>query len=196
MTLREALSLLEAEGTIYREDRRGWFISPKPLVYDPSQALNFTHQALAQDRKPETKLIAAKTMIANKQASKLLNLAPFSDVYHIDSVYYLDERPVAFVTSYIRSDLFPKLLEHDLHLSLTDIYQEHYEQAYQQIRYRMTASSLMGPIAQALRATSGSPATLIERVNYNRDGVLLDCRLELWRHDAICIESIANLNVG
>lgn len=35
VTLREALSLLEIEGKIYREDRRGWFISPPPLSYDP-----------------------------------------------------------------------------------------------------------------------------------------------------------------
>lgn len=50
VTLREALSLLEAEGKIYREDRRGWFISPAPLRYDPTQTLNFTNMALAQNR--------------------------------------------------------------------------------------------------------------------------------------------------
>lgn len=39
VTLREALSLLEAEGVVYREDRRGWFISPEPLRYDLSKVL-------------------------------------------------------------------------------------------------------------------------------------------------------------
>lgn len=50
VTLREALSLLEAEGRIYREDRRGWFISPEPLRYDPTQTLNFPNMAKAQNR--------------------------------------------------------------------------------------------------------------------------------------------------
>ncbi len=60
VTLREALSLLEAEGRIYREDRRGWFISPEPLRYDPTQTLNFPNMAKAQNRVPKTELVAAK----------------------------------------------------------------------------------------------------------------------------------------
>lgn len=192
VTLREALSLLEAEGKVYREDRRGWFISPEPLIYDPNQALSFSAMALAQHRKPDTKLITAKSMLANKFASKLLKLAPFSHVYSIDRVRYLDERPVAFVTNYVQPTLFPNLLEHDLNASLIDVYRDQYQQEYQCIRYRITASSLMSTTAQALRATSGSPATLVEKMRYNQDGLLLDCALEFWRHDAMCIESVVN----
>ncbi|HCH01913.1 MAG TPA: phosphonate utilization transcriptional regulator PhnR [Vibrio sp.] len=195
VTLREALSLLEAEGKVYREDRRGWFISPEPLIYDPSQSAGFTEMAFAQQRKPETKLITAKSMLANKQASKQLNLKPFSNVYCIDRVRYLDDRPVAFVTTYAHPDLFPNLLEHDLSASLIDVYRQHYHQEYQAIRYRITASSLMGQTAQALRATSGSPATLVEKIRYNQDGILLDCAFEFWRHDAMCIESVADFNI-
>ena len=35
ITLREALGQLEAEGLIYREERRGWFVSPRRLAYNP-----------------------------------------------------------------------------------------------------------------------------------------------------------------
>lgn len=195
VTLREALSLLEAEGRVYREDRRGWFISPEPLIYDPSQSTSFTEMAFAQQRKPKTKLITAKSMLANKQASKQLNLKPFSNVYCIDRVRYLDDRPVAFVTTYVHPNLFPSLLEHDLNDSLIEVYRQHYYQEYQAVRYRITASSLMGETAQALRATSGSPATLVEKMRYNQDGILLDCTFEFWRHDAMCIESVANFNI-
>ncbi len=114
VTLREALSLLESEGKLYREDRRGWFISPEPLRYDPTQTLNFTGMALAQNRQPRTELLAAKAMLASKQASKLLSLAPFSDVYRVDRVRYLEDRPVVFVTNFIRPELFPNLLDFDL----------------------------------------------------------------------------------
>ncbi|HBV77372.1 MULTISPECIES: phosphonate utilization transcriptional regulator PhnR [Vibrio] len=195
ITLREALSLLEAEGQIYREDRRGWFISPDPLVYDPTQTLNFTNMALSQGRVPETQLVSAKSMLANKQAATLLDLAPFADVYRFDCVRYLDDRPVVFVTNFVRPDIFPKLLSHDLTQSLTDIYREHYGQVYQRIRYRVSTTSLLGNMAKALRATAGSPATLVERVNYNQKGELIDCDLEYWRHDAMCIESVAELNI-
>ncbi|AIS56947.1 MULTISPECIES: phosphonate utilization transcriptional regulator PhnR [Vibrio] len=194
VTLREALSLLEAEGRIYREDRRGWFISPEPLKYDPTQTLNFTNMALAQNRSPQTELIAAKGILANKQAASLLGLQPFSDVYKVDRVRYLEDRPVVFVTNYIRPELFPNLLDFDLSKSLTDIYRDHFGMVYQKIRYRISTSSLLGDTAQALRATSGTPAMVVERINYNQHGELIDCDIEYWRHDAISIESIAVLN--
>lgn len=194
VTLREALSLLEAEGKIYREDRRGWFISPETLRYDPSQTLNFTNMALAQNRQPNTELLSAKAVIANKQATKLLNLKPFSDVYRVDRVRYLENRPVVYVTNYIRPELFPNLLDFDLSNSLTDIYREHFGTQCQTIRYRITTSSLLGETAQALRATAGTPAMVVERVNYNQNGDLIDCDIEYWRHDAISIESVAQLS--
>ncbi|GAL04713.1 2-aminoethylphosphonate uptake and metabolism regulator [Photobacterium aphoticum] len=193
VTLREALSLLEAEGRIYREDRRGWFISPSPLRYDPSQTLNFTNMALAQQRTPNTVLLSAQSTVANKHAAQLLDLQPFSTVYQVDRVRYLENRPVVYVTHYIRPEFVPELLRHDLTTSLTDIYREHYGMVYQSIRYRITTSTLLGDTAQALRATSGTPAMVVERINYNQHGELIDCDIEYWRHDAISIESFATL---
>ncbi|GHA56402.1 phosphonate utilization transcriptional regulator PhnR [Photobacterium aphoticum] len=193
VTLREALSLLEAEGRIYREDRRGWFISPSPLRYDPSQTLNFTNMALAQQRTPNTVLLSAQSTVANKHAAQLLDLQPFSNVYQVDRVRYLENRPVVYVTHYIRPEFVPDLLRHDLTTSLTDIYREHYGMVYQSIRYRITTSTLLGETAQALRATSGTPAMVVERINYNQHGELIDCDIEYWRHDAISIESFATL---
>ncbi|MGF1750056.1 MULTISPECIES: phosphonate utilization transcriptional regulator PhnR [Vibrio] len=193
VTLREALSLLEAEGRIFREDRRGWFISPEPLKYDPTETLNFTNMALSQHRQPKTTLVAAKAMMATKKAAELLQLPPFSDIFRVDRVRYLEDRPVVFVTNYIRTEQFPNLLSHDLSLSLTDIYREQYGVVYSQVKYRVSTTSLLGEMAQALRATSGTPAMMVERINYNQHGELIDCDIEYWRHDAISIESVAQL---
>src|SRR5471030_2592527 len=37
VTLRQALQQLEAEGLVYRENRRGWFVSPQRIRYDPTR---------------------------------------------------------------------------------------------------------------------------------------------------------------
>ncbi len=193
VTLREALSLLEAEGKVFREDRRGWFISPEPLCYDPTQTVNFTNMALSQGRIPKTEILSVKRMLAPKKAVDLLKLAPFSEVYQVNRVRYLEDRPVVYVTHYIRPEFFPNLLSFDLSQSLTDIYREHYGMTYQKTRYRVSTSSLLGQSVQPLRATSGSPAMAIERVNYNQYDELIDCDIEYWRHDALRIESTAEL---
>lgn len=190
VTLREALSLLEAEGRIYREDRRGWFISPLPLRYDPTQNLTFEQLAKTQQRIPMVQLLSAKSRLANQQASHLLQLKPFSEVYHLERVRCLEQRPVAFVTHYVNPERFPNLLTLDVSQSLTLLYQQHFFTECATIRYRITSRSLLGEMAQALRTTQGTPATVIERIRYDAKGELIDAEVSYWRHDAIVIESL------
>jgi len=193
VTLREALSLLESEGKIYREDRRGWFISPEPFNYDPTSCLDFLSRAKEQGRRPDTDLLSAKSLLATKRPTLLLQLPPFSDVYQLKRVRYLEGRPIAYVENYSKSELFPKLLNFDLSMSLTEIYREEYgiERCFS--RYRISSTSLFDTLAHALRATSGTPALLVERVNFDQKNNIIDCDIEYWRHDAVCIESFTQL---
>lgn len=194
VTLREALSILEAQGVIFREDRRGWFISPPRLKYDPAQPLPFNELALSQNRKPTVEVLSATTAMASKQATSSLKLAPFSDVHCLNRLRYLEQRPIAYVTSYIKTDMFPELLSHDLSSSLTSILRTNYATRYANVQYRIVTTSLIGEVSQALRTTSGVPAILVERVHRNAQGDLVDCHFEYWRHDAISIESMAQRN--
>ncbi|WP_375748507.1 UTRA domain-containing protein [Vibrio sp. HN007] len=193
VTLREALSVLEAEGRIFREDRRGWFISPAPFKYDLTSTSDFHVMALDQGRKPDTEVVLAKSMLASKEAATLLDLPPFSDVYCVERVRHLEERPVVYVRHFIKQIPFPGLLEHDLGFSMAEIYEKNYGVACQKSRYKIRMISLIGEMAQALNATPGTPALLVERYNYSADGALIECSLEYWRHDAMCIESISEL---
>lgn len=193
VTLREALRSLEADARLYREDRRGWFVCPTPLRYDPRLTLNFATMAKQQGREALTELLQAKSTFANKQTAALLQVPMLTPVYHLTRVRYLDQRPVVYVVNYIKADYFKHLLEHDFIQSLTATYQQHYGVHYQRTHYRVSTTSLFAEAAQVLRATAGSPAMLVERINYDQQGRLIDCDLEYWRHDAICIESVAEL---
>lgn len=193
VTLREALSLLEAEGKIYREDRRGWFISPESFSFDPGSKASFTRQAIAQSRIPKIDVLAAKSLLATKLPTSLLELPPFSDVHQLKRVYSLEERPVAYVENYNKPKMCPNFLNNDLSRSLSEIFKEEYGIDYSSSRYKISSTSLFGELALALRATAGTPALLIERVNYDQNGQIIDCDVEYWRHDAVCIESIVQL---
>jgi DNA-binding GntR family transcriptional regulator len=56
ITLREALSQLESQGLIYREVRKGWFISPPRIIYNPLQRSHFHAMALEQGREAQTEV--------------------------------------------------------------------------------------------------------------------------------------------
>ncbi|KLV08552.1 MULTISPECIES: phosphonate utilization transcriptional regulator PhnR [Photobacterium] len=194
VTLRESLALLEAEGKLYREDRRGWFVSPQPLRYDPTYTTNFPEMARQQGRTARSELIQARLIPASRRAASLLKVPPLSEVYRIDRVRFLENRPVVVVTNFILPRFFPGLLERSFTHSLTTIYREEYGVLYSKTRYRVRTTSLLGDTAQHLRATAGSPAMLVERLNYDQHGNVIDCDLEYWRHDAISIESTATLD--
>ncbi len=54
VTLRQALGQLEAEGRIYRSNRRGWFVTPARLSYEPSRDVGFTRYVAEQGFVPKT----------------------------------------------------------------------------------------------------------------------------------------------
>ena len=60
VTVRQALTRMEAEGLIFREERRGWFVSPPRVHYDPTANTSFTKSIAEQGR-------AAGTQILSKQ---------------------------------------------------------------------------------------------------------------------------------
>ncbi|MBF9002907.1 MULTISPECIES: UTRA domain-containing protein [Vibrio] len=188
VTLREALSLLESEGAIYREDRRGWFIAAPPLSYDPNQLVSFRELTAQQNRVGYTMVISNQSQMANKAANRLLGLAPFSDMQRIERVRHLDKRPVAYVTSYLIADVSTHLENIDVQHSLTDVLHQEFGVDWQKIEYRILVGSLQGDIAVALYATEGTPALVIEKVLYDTHGSKVRADVEYWRHDVVVLQ--------
>ncbi|MBF1858194.1 GntR family transcriptional regulator, partial [Pseudomonas aeruginosa] len=58
ITLREALQQLETEGLVYRENRRGWFVAPPRIRYNPTRTTGFMEYVSAQGRQPRTETLA------------------------------------------------------------------------------------------------------------------------------------------
>ena len=194
ITLRESLSSLEADGLVYREDRRGWFVSPERVIYDPTVSSNFHTIATEQGRVPETRLIYADRVPATARVQKLLKIPPLSPVYRLQRLRSVDGRTVLYVENYINPAYFPNLLEHDLARSLSDVYQEHYQRQYGRVSFSLYPVGLNAEASSHLKVTSGSSGLLIERTNYDRSGVLIDCDFEYWRQDAVVVKAETDIN--
>ena len=190
ITLREALVQLEAQGLIYREERRGWFISPPRLAYDLMRRSHFHAMVQAQGRVPETMVISARLQPASAQVCELLRLPALSSVIQICRARRIDQRLVLYVEHYLNPDYFPQILEFDLNQSLTELYASHYGIRYGQVRFEMLPTALPMDAAAALKVSIGSPALRIARVNHDQHGRLIDCDLEYWRHDAIHVSAV------
>ncbi|WP_369789157.1 UTRA domain-containing protein [Rouxiella sp. WC2420] len=188
ITLREALSQLEAQGLIYREVRRGWFISPPRILYNPLQRSHFHAMAKEQGRIAQTELIDASQIKGSDSLCQKLNLPPQSEIYCIRRLRYIDGRAVLYVEHYLNPQFFPDIINDDLTRSLTDLYLSRYGIKYGRVRFDMVPTRLPTEASNALKVTSGSPALVITRINRDQQDRIIDCDLEYWRYDALQID--------
>lgn len=192
ITLREALVQLEAQGLIYREERRGWFISPPRLAYDLMRRSHFHAMVQAQGRHAETQVISARLQPASAKICEKLQLPALSSVIQVCRARRIDGRLVLYVEHYLNPAYFPGILEYDLNLSLTELYATRFGLRYGQVRFEMVPTALHADACAALKVSLGSPGLCISRVNYDQQGRLIDCDLEYWRHDAIHVSAVAD----
>ncbi|WP_122689707.1 UTRA domain-containing protein [Pseudomonas viridiflava] len=190
ITLREALVQLEAMGLVYREERRGWFISPPRLAYDLIRRSHFHAMVSAQGRVAHTQVLSARLQPASAIICAMLELPALSSVIQICRARRIDQRLVLYVEHYLKPEFFPGILDFDMEQSLTELYARQYDLRYGQVRFEMVPTALHAEAAAALKVSVGSPGLRIARINYDQRGRLIDCDLEYWRHDAIHVSAM------
>lgn len=188
ITLREALSHLEMDGLIYRENRRGWFVSDRRLVYNPLWRTDFQRMTREQQRQASTELIEATSAVAPDVICELLEQPSGSEFWRIRRRRRVDGRLVVFVEHHLSKSVFPDILAQDLTGSLTSIYRERYAIEYGDVSFEINPIALTGMAAAELHCSDGTFGLQIVRVNRDQNGRILDCDVEHWRHDAVSIK--------
>lgn len=187
ITMKDALIALETEGLIYREERRGWYVSPDRVVYNPLSRSHFHQMIHDQDRIAQTQLINVRSEMASGEHAAALEVAGITPVYIIERLRSIDGRAVLFVENVLKVSLFDGILSETLTQSLTEIYQHRYGYHTRRSRFEVLPTSAPAHVAKALNLSEGQPVLKICRVNFKQDGELMDCEFEYWRPDAVTI---------
>lgn len=188
ITLREALGQLEGLGLIYREVRKGWFVSPPRILYNPLQRSHFHAMVREQGRVALTEVIEAQEVVGDSYVSAKLGIDAGKTLYCIRRRRRIDDRAVLYVEHYLNPDYFPGILDADLTRSLTDTYEQQYGIRYGRVRFDMVPTLLPEQATQALKITTASPGLFITRVNRDQHDRIIDCDLEYWRYDALHVD--------
>ncbi|RTZ17841.1 UTRA domain-containing protein [Vibrio aquaticus] len=187
ITMKDALISLETEGLIYREKRRGWYVSPDRVIYNPLSRSHFHQMVHEQDRLAHTQLVNARREMASGEYATELQAESITPIYVIERLRYIDGRAVLFVENVLKVSLFDGILSEDLTQSLTEIYYQRYGYQTQRSRFEVLPTSAPEHVAKALNVGVGQPVLKICRINYKQDGELMDCEFEYWRPDAVTI---------
>jgi DNA-binding GntR family transcriptional regulator len=187
ITLREALAQFEAEGLVYREQKRGWFVSPPRLVYNPLHRSHFERIVRDQGRVPSTMVLSSGLMRAPAGVARALGLGLDGQAFGVLRVRSIDKRRVLYSQHYLRPEWHAQMQGEDLTTSLTEIFRRKFGITLARVHFDIMPTALVGDAAASLLLAEGSPALLLNRINSDQNGNVVDCDVEYWRHDAILV---------
>ena len=196
VTVRQALMQLEAEGLIYRENRRGWFVSPPRIQYDPTTNVSFTESVLAQGRTPGSTVLSKEQISASSWESRHMDVEVGSPIFLIRRLRSVDGRAVLLEHLHINAERCPGLLELPLDRSMTELMSEHYGILEYRPYINMRPTALTGPQAEALGVAAGTPSLYLSRAIFDQFNRVVEIDQEFWRHDAIDIHVSAKEPIG
>lgn len=187
VTLRQALGQLESEGCIYRSNRRGWFVSPARLVYEPTRDYSFTRYVTAQGRIPKTEVLSFKETQADERVATALDITLGSPVYRLKRRRFLDNRLVLVETIWLNARFLPRLDQYRFDQSLWQVFGEIYGIKLVHKQITITPTALTGEEVTALEVTSGCPGVHITRISKTAKGETIEFDEEYWLHDILSI---------
>lgn len=188
VTVRQALQNLEAEGLIYRQNRRGWFVTPPAVIYDPASHLSFNLYVSKQGGIPHTEKLMQQVEPATAEIAQLMGIQEHTPILFLHRRRYIDQRPVLIEKIYINIDLLPGIEKEELSQSLGQLLKQKYQLEYRDMDLVFKSTSLPSHAANDLGISTGQAGLHIERINYTSDKKVLEIDYEFWRHDAMTIK--------
>ncbi|MCL6417618.1 UTRA domain-containing protein [Aestuariirhabdus sp. Z084] len=185
VTLRQALGQLEAEGRIYRSNRRGWFVTPARLSYEPSRDLGFNHYVTEQGFVPDTETLSKTLTEAPRWLAERSSISVGEPIYHILRRRFVSGRCVLVEHNYVNPEKCPGLLQQDTDQSLWGILRDAYQLVPAEREIEVCSQALGAEEAGILNVHQGSTGLYLERLCYDESGEFMEFDREYWLHDAI-----------
>ena len=187
VTARRALLQLEAEGLIFREERRGWFVSPSRVRYDPTANTSFTESIAEQNRVAGTTVLATQKVRASTWQSSQLDCAVGDPIFVIERSRSVDGRAVLVEKIHIRAERCSNLLSFALDQSMTELMAREFGIIEHRAQIDMRPTALAEGPAKILGVATGTPGLYLSRTIRDQFNNVVELDEEFWRHDAITI---------
>jgi phosphonate metabolism transcriptional regulator PhnF len=183
-TVRRAIERLEDEGLIYKIKGKGSFVANTKIPFKVSKKTQFTTLMLSAGMTPDSKLLNAYEIAAGKELSKTLRIDPSSKVVTLDILRYADEVPFCHSMSYLRSDIFPGLVNllNGLY-SIYDVLKKHYDVDMQRVSSTFEVSMPGDQEMDMLQITARMPVLVVSSISRTQNGDLVEYCKTSFRGD-------------
>lgn len=171
LTMRQALGLLLAEGFIRRVHGKGTFVTD---LWQPTTVLTYSSplaEVLQDSTGSHVQVLDAELVHGPQAAFVDLDIPPNGPAFRVRRVHRLDDRPKAYVVSYLSPELSEELDPEDLRqVPLILGLEARMGQRFDVARQRITASLADEETAAHLQVAFGSAVLLIHRTYYTSEG--------------------------
>ena len=183
-TAQKALKILVDKGAAYRVQGKGTFVADRQITYSITAKLSFSAEIIGLTKETRSILNFAKYQKASAHVARLLKIEEGEQVTTIQRIRLVDETPAALMTSYLRSDLVPGLLERLAPgSSLFKTIKDEYGLEVGSGSETLQVANADAYEAQQLGILEGDAVFLIERISKATDGTVIELAKTVLRGD-------------
>ncbi|MFP4588438.1 MAG: GntR family transcriptional regulator [Candidatus Acetothermia bacterium] len=171
MTARQALSELESEGYIYREQGKGSFVAEPKFRQALLELTSFSEDMQRRNLEPGSKVLNIDVVEGDRKMAQKMDAAGNESFIRLKRLRLADEEPLGIETAHLREVFCPGLEEFDFQdRSLYSTLQKEYDLKFGQAKQSVEATIASEFEARVLGIEEGTPMLATERFTLLDDG--------------------------
>jgi len=183
-TIRKAVTNLVQLGLLEKRKGVGTFVTQPKIVHNTRHIYGSNEEIIARGMTPSTRFIEKKEILPTDSMREEMSLNKASTIIKAKRVRFVNNEPVAILSSYLPSDLVPDLLGIDfrgdsLYKTLEEVYKFILTEGDEVIE----AGSIRGKDANLLEIKKGTPILVVKRLTYLDNGRVIEKLTALYRSD-------------
>lgn len=193
MTARQALSLLESEGVVYRRPPRGTFVAEPRVRFHIG---SFSEEVSRLGRRPAARLLWAERQHPTPAVRRALDLTDGADVHAFHRLRTVDGVPFALETTFLPAELTPGILDVPEEGSLWAVLRDRYDVRLARSTAVLESIVLDDATSAQLAVRAGSAGTLLTRRTLDESGRCVEYARDIYRADRAAFEVSEVLPAG
>jgi GntR family transcriptional regulator len=184
MPVRQAFLKLRSEGLLVIEKGKRPVIGSGQVPWNFQQLRGFSEEMRRRGLEPSAKVLSLKRAPASPEIAAALHLKEGEALIVLQRLRYVDQQPVAVVTSYLPALLFPDIEREDLEKSsLYYLFEKVYRRKLSWAEEEIGATTASEEIAGILDTAPGSALLLVRETTFDVKRTAIEHSVSLLRAD-------------